>query len=127
MPVSYDWKLHAELMRMADEDPTLHRFYCRASWRRLRAHVLEEFHGACADCLDKSPAEYTPAECVHHVLEVQDKPGWALTEMVPDSKGSETRNLVPLCHECHDRRHGRFAGEARQREPTEPPLTPERW
>ena len=125
MATEYDAKLHATLMRMLETDGNLHRFYCWAAWRRLRAHVLAEMHGECYDCLHKSPARYTPAECVHHVREVEGEPGWALSEFIPDGKGGQVRQLVPLCHECHDIRHGRFAGREIQRDTA--PLTPERW
>lgn len=122
----YDWRLHQDLTAMMESGEGLHRFYCRASWRRLRASVLAEFHGECADCLREAPARYTPAECVHHVHEVEDEPGWALSAYVPDGRGGVERNLVPLCHRHHDERHGRFAGRPR-RCCDAPDLTPERW
>lgn len=124
MVAEYDWRLHEQLTRMQETDGNLHRFYCWASWRKLRAHVLEELHNECQDCLHKSPAQFTPAECVHHVREVEDEPGWALQEFVPDGNGGQMRQLVPLCHECHDLRHGRFRWRPRQQQPE---LTPERW
>ena len=37
----------------------------------------------------------------------------------------EVRNLVPLCHDCHDRAHQRMG--YRPSPPSAPPLTPERW
>lgn len=126
MGASYDWQLHRKLTRMQEERGSLHLFYCCAPWQRLRAHVLGELHHECQDCLAKSPARYVPAECVHHVHEVEHEPGWALTEFVPDEAGNPTRNLVPLCHECHDARHGRFRGRARRRDDASE-LTPERW
>ena len=124
MTGEYDWRLHDRLTRMLEADGNLHRFYCWASWRRLREHVLDELHHECQDCLRKEPARYTPAECVHHVREVEDEPGWALQEFVPDGNGGTMRQLVPLCHECHDARHGRFRWRPRRKEPE---LTPERW
>lgn len=123
--VEHDGRLADSLRRMLETDGSLHRFYCWAAWRRLRAHVLEESHHECHDCLLESPARYTPAECVHHVLEVEDHPGWALSEYVPDGNGGTMRNLVALCHEHHDMRHDRFRGRSRDGGAT--PLTEEWW
>lgn len=125
MAIEYDWRLHRRLTSMMETSGNLHLFYCCAPWRRLRAHVLEEFHGECYDCMHMEPARYTPAECVHHVHEVESEPGWALSEYVPDEAGNPVRNLVPLCHRCHDKRHDRFMG--RRRRPDVAELTPERW
>lgn len=126
MGAEYDWRLHATLTSMMERDGSLHRFYCRAAWRHLRDRVMDEFHNECADCRDASPARYAPAECVHHVHEADAEPGWALSEWVPDGRGGMERNLVPLCHECHDRRHGRFRGRPRRTE-SHAELTAERW
>lgn len=126
MANEYDSRLADTLTRMLETDGNLHRFYCWSAWRHLRAHVLAEFHGECYDCLQRSPARYTPAECVHHVREVEDFPGWALTEYIPDGQGGTMRQLVPLCHECHDLRHGRFKGRPRDNTCTAP-LTAEWW
>ena len=57
-------------------------------WRKLRAIVLRDARGQCADC-------GRGAEEVHH--------------QIPISKGGEAydlANLVPLCRLCHDARHG---------------------
>ena len=57
-------------------------------WRKLRAIVLRDAHGQCADC-------GRGAEEVHH--------------QIPISKGGDSHdvaNLVPLCRLCHDARHG---------------------
>ena len=126
MSDGYDWQLHHKLLRMREGDPTLHLFYCCAPWRHLRAKVLEEHHGECYDCAHAEPARYVPAECVHHVHEVDTEPGWALSEWVPNGQGEMELNLLPLCHECHDKRHDRFKGRQR-RDDSAIALTPERW
>lgn len=126
---AYDWALHARLKSELERDGDCHRFYNRGPWRRLRLKVLRESHWECADCMALTPARLTPATCVHHAHEVEDEPGWALTEWVPDGHGGVERNLWPLCHDCHDRRHGRYAGmplEQRFRR-SSPELTDEWW
>ena len=124
----YDWALHRRLREMQERDGSLHKFYCWKSWVHLRQRILAEGHRECVDCLAESPARYTPADCVHHVHEVEDEPGWALSEWATLPDESRERNLVPLCHRHHDERHGRFCRAERSRAPSAPPpLTVERW
>ena len=99
-------------------------FYNSAAWRMLRASVLAAAHGECQDCLDRSPARYSPATCVHHEAHVDEHPGWALSETYVDVSGIEHVNLVALCHECHNLRHGRWQGRTHD---TTRDLTQERW
>ena len=99
-------------------------FYNSAAWRTLRAHVLAEFHSESQYELHQSPARYVPATVVHHVMHVEDWPGWALSEYAVDGSGEVIRNLIPLSHEAHDIVHGRFGTGQRHREA---PLTEERW
>lgn len=120
----YDMALAARLARERAERGNDRRFYQRAAWARLRRRVMDEWHGACADCLAKSPARFTPATTVHHDARVERLPGWALSEWWVDG-GKVRRNLFPLCADCHEARHerGRHAGE--RKPPHE--ITPERW
>lgn len=128
-PPAYDWALHARLVAEMERDGDCHRFYNRSAWRRLRRRVLDESHGECWDCAHATPARFVPATCVHHQHEVEREPGWALTEWVPDGHGGLERNLWPLCHDCHDRRHGRYAGlpPSERFKAGPPPLTEEWW
>lgn len=98
-------------------------FYNSPAWRRLRAQVMAEFHGESQYELHQSTARYVPATVVHHVMHVEDWPGWALSEYAVRD-GETIRNLVPLSHEAHDIVHGRFGPGKRH---CEPPLTAERW
>jgi len=57
-------------------------------WSKLRALVLRDARGQCADC-------GRGAEEVHHI--------------VPINKGGkpyDVTNLLPLCRACHNDRHG---------------------
>lgn len=127
MRPTYDHDLAAKLKARRERDNTDKAFYDSAAWRRMRAKVLAEFHGECQDCLKKSPALYTPAVHVHHEAHVDTHPGWALSEFYVDPNSGEVkRNLVPLCHDCHDRRHGRV-GYRPHTSHDVAPLTDEWW
>ena len=123
---TYDRDLAARLTARRERDGTDKAFYDSAAWRHLRAKVLAEFHGECQDCLEMSPARYTPAAHIHHEMHVQTHPGWALSEFYVDQSGEVRRNLVPLCHDCHDRRHGRVGYRPHTSQDAQP-LTDEWW
>lgn len=96
----------------------LHDFYVSSLWLRLRAEVLLEYKHECQHC--KERGYYTRADTVHHVQYVKKHPGLALSKVyVFGSK--EIRNLVPLCHNCHEMVHGYRVKKI------EKPLTEERW
>lgn len=95
-------------------------FYKCDEWRELRAEVLEEAHNECQYCVKKGI--YTKAVHVHHVNEVRKRPDLALSKYYRDEHGKMKRNLVALCHNCHDIEHDRFKGQ----EPA-PQLNEERW
>lgn len=105
---------------LAKED-TARNFYRSREWRTLRAEVLRTAHYECADCLRKSPAVYSRADTVHHEHHVRTHPDDALSRTVIEG-GKLIDNLVPLCFDCHEARHGR--GKHR---PHKAPLTPERY
>jgi 5-methylcytosine-specific restriction endonuclease McrA len=94
-------------------------FYVSKEWRRLRREVLIGDRGECQDC--KARGKYARANTVHHVLHLEDRPDLALTKAYVDGRGAERRNLVSLCHDCHERRHG-YRARVRAE-----PLTAERW
>ena len=96
----------------------LHDFYISRQWKKLRKEILEEYHYECQDC--KSKGFYTKANHVHHVQYVRKHPRYALSKTYT-FKGKEYVNLVPLCHDCHERRHGYRKKEDKK------PLTEERW
>lgn len=96
----------------------LHEFYVSPEWRKLRKEVLSEHKHECQDC--KAKGFYTKANHVHHVQYVRNHPRLALSKTYT-FQGKEYKNLIPLCHDCHEKRHG-----YRQKEKKEP-LTVERW
>lgn len=96
----------------------LDKFYNSPQWRKLRKETVEEHKNECQDC--KGKGYYAKANTVHHQQYVRRHPRLALSKTYT-FKGKEYINLVPLCHDCHEIRHG-----YRQKEKKEP-LTVERW
>lgn len=97
----------------------LHEFYTSSQWLRLRAEVLQEYKYECQHC--KARGFYTKADTVHHDRYVKKYPWLALSKVWIDSQGNERKQLIPLCHNCHELAH-----HHRQKK-KEKPLTPERW
>ena len=96
----------------------LHDFYICSAWLKLRAEVLEEHKSECQHC--KQKGFYKKADTVHHVQYVRKHPELALSKTYI-YKGIEHKNLIPLCHDCHERTHDY------RRKNIKKPLTEERW
>lgn len=93
------------------------KFYDSAEWQRLRLQVLEIDHRECQKC--KERGRHTRADRVHHVNEAMRRPDLALSIWY----GEGERNLISLCHSCHELIHSnRFP-----RKEFKPPLTDEKW
>lgn len=84
------------------EEQILHRFYTSAAFRKLSYFVKVKSNGICADCGKTVP--YSEMRC-HHVIPLNagnvNDVNIALSE----------RNLVAICHDCHNKRHGRFGAK----------------
>jgi 5-methylcytosine-specific restriction endonuclease McrA len=96
----------------------LHAFYTSSEWLRLRAEVLDEYKHECQHC--KAKGFYTKANTVHHVQYVKKHPELALSKTYI-YMGKEYKNLIPLCHDCHEKAHGYRVNKNVK------PLTVERW
>lgn len=100
-------------------DKDIHTFYIWNKWKKVRAEVLSMDKYECQLC--KSRGKYTRATTVHHVNYVKKHPELAL-EIWYMWRGEKKRNLISLCHDCHEEVHG-FRREKYYKEP----LTEERW
>lgn len=96
----------------------IHDFYNSPRWKRLRTQVLQMDKGECQRC--KERGRYTKATTVHHVNYVKTHPELAL-EIYYTWQGKQKRNLLSLCHDCHEAVHGYRKQEQKK------PLTEERW
>jgi 5-methylcytosine-specific restriction protein A len=108
-----------ERIRQLIREGRLSVFYTSGAWLHLRQAVLAMDHGECQRC--KAKGRYTPATTVHHVRFVRQYPELALSLTYRGEDGRERRNLVSLCHGCHEEVHGH------RHPPKPPPVTPERW
>ena len=97
----------------------LHDFYTSAIWLNVRQEVLVEFKYECQHC--KARGYFKKADTVHHVQFLKKHPDLALSKAYI-YEGKVYINLLPLCHDCHERVH-----DYRQRVKKEKPLTEERW
>lgn len=96
----------------------LYKFYKSKEWIRLRTEVLRENHNECIKCKEKGIISI--ATEVHHVQWVKKHPELALSKTY-FYRGKECKNLLPLCHACHDLEHERFGNEKKQQ------FNEERW
>lgn len=94
-------------------------FYESKEWRRLRREVLKVDRYECQVC--RAKGFYTKATVVHHINYIKLHPELALDRFYKDDEGNVKRNLISLCHLCHEHIH-----EWLQKEKEEP-LTVERW
>lgn len=98
-----------------------HRFYKWRKWLRVRREVLELDKFECQRCRNIYH-RYRKATTVHHVNPLKERPELSLEIWYRDpATHKERRNLLSLCHDCHEEVHG-----YRKREDIEP-LTQERW
>lgn len=74
-------------------DPKYLRFYNSGEWRALSAKRLSDDGYICAWC-------GAIATEVDHIIEIKTDEGW--------TKRLDYNNTRSLCHDCHDKRHGRF-------------------
>ena len=88
-------KYTAEEIRALIQRDELEVFYNSKYWRGLSAEIIKENHGECAMC--RAVKKLTPATLVHHVQHLREHPELAY----------ERGNLMPLCHDCHERAHKR--------------------
>ena len=95
------------------------KLYESKEWRKLRRVVLADDKYECQHC--KAEGKYTKANTVHHVNYLFLHPELALETHYKDDDGVVKRNLISLCHNCHEHIHKWVQKE----KPI--PLTEEKW
>lgn len=80
------------------------KFYNSKYWRHLSHQIIKEFDHDCQLC--KQMGKASTAVLVHHVLELRAHPELAYSRTFKDAEGVHIQ-LLPLCHDCHERIHNR--------------------
>lgn len=75
------------------EETKYRNVYNSARWRNLRKQIMLRDDYVCQNCLSND--QYTPAEVVHHIIEVKDN----------IDKAYDADNLVSWCNACHNKHH----------------------
>jgi len=88
-------------------DENLAAFYNSREWRKLSKQVIRRGNGECLLC--KKMGKVTEAVLTHHVNELKTRPDLAYSLTYTDDKGETRPQLIPLCHDCHERLHERGA------------------
>ena len=102
-------------------DPIL--FYHWGTWERKRREILKLDKFECQICKEKYK-RYRKANTVHHVNHLKDRPELALSTWYHDpATHQRRRQLISLCHDCHEEVHGYRCKEGKAK----PELTVERW
>ncbi len=105
-------------VRKCIQEKDMHRFYNWSKWKRVRLDVLRLDNYECQMC--KQRGRYKKASTVHHINYVVNHPELAL-EIYYLWQGTRKRNLLSLCHDCHEEVHGYRKNNIKE------PLTEERW
>lgn len=100
-----DKKTLVEWIKELIKENKLWKFYKSKEWINLKEDILEESHHECEWCKEKG--RISRAEEVHHIQFVRKHPELALSRYYT-FRGQQYKNLVALCHDCHDRAHERM-------------------
>ena len=96
------------------------KLYESKEWRRLRKEILRDDKYECQACKIQRH-KYTKANTVHHVNYLKLHPELALETHYKDDAGVVKRNLISLCHDCHEEIHQWVRKEVPEQ------LNEERW
>ena len=86
-------------------DKNLADFYNSWDWRKISKKVIRDGHCECVEC--KKKGKVTQAVLTHHVNELKTRPDLAYSLTYVDENGETRPQLIPLCHDCHERIHKR--------------------
>ena len=103
-------------------DHDIHKFYIWRRWTTVREEVLRADRYECQRCKTVYK-RYKKANTVHHINRLKSRPDLSLDMYFMDpATHKRERNLLSLCHDCHEEVHG-----YRKKQAEEKPLTEERW
>ena len=103
------------------------KFYNSKQWKKKRIKILDRDRHECQDCIKRikdavenntmlsvEDRKIREACEVHHIKELQDRPDLSLDD----------DNLISLCIQCHNIRHGREQKKYAERKKR---VSEERW
>lgn len=91
-------------------------FYNSREWRKISKKVIREGNYEC--CLCRKQGKVSTAVLTHHFNELKNRPDLAYSMTYIDEHGETKPQLLPLCHDCHERIHKRgIYSDAEQKEP----------
>ena len=90
-------KYTAEQIKDLIDNNALEKFYGSWDWRLESIKKIRSEHHECVMC--KREHRLVRATLVHHIVPLKEAPELAYT----------WDNLMPLCHDCHERIHKRGA------------------
>lgn len=104
------------------------KFYDSSAWQEKRIEILKRDHFECQECrkriekaredsrtLPPDKRRIHRADCVHHILHLEDHPELALDD----------DNLEAICNQCHNEVHGRVLKH--RFKPGKQRVTDEKW
>lgn len=97
------------------------KFYNDRYWRKFSKSVIAEQHYECQIC--KCKGKVTRANILHHVKHLKQFPQLAYSRYYYDDNGERHRQLIALCHDCHEAQHP----ERRWQERADKFVNEERW
>lgn len=97
-------------------------FYNDRKWRKLSKKIKKRYHNECYLCMKKH--KMSPSKVVHHVKELKRYPQYAYDEYAEGEI-----QLMPLCHDCHERIHhrGKYAENSEKEEAVTGFQNEEKW
>lgn len=85
------YKRYDKEVRRNEDNLRYTNFYNSIAWIRLSKQIKNKYNGMCISCL----LDYLiikPCDVVHHIETIRDD--W--------DKRLDEKNLIPLCHGCHN-------------------------
>lgn len=97
------------------------KFYNDRYWRNFSKNVIAEQNNECQLC--KARGRARRATILHHVKHLKKFPQLAYSRYYYDTDGKMHRQLLALCHSCHEEQHPERRWSERQEKYT----NEERW
>lgn len=86
------YKEYNKRVRFNKDNKKYFDFYNTIHWKRMSKYIKNKYNEVCLKCLLKYKI-LTPSDVAHHIVPIRED----------YSKRLEEKNLIPLCHGCHNR------------------------